>query len=374
VRELARRAAAHPAGDVPLALAVLAVLLAVIVGGWESRQAAAAAVSAGLCAPIALRRRAPVVAGVAEAVMIGLLAALDLPAPDAAIIAPAVIAYSAGAHAPRWPGVLVVLALMGALIALAPDAIMPAELCTVGPWALGLALRIRRDAVSALADRARDLEREEARLVALATQRERLRIAAELHDSVGHHLAVVVLQAGAARMTGAAATPSEAAERRRAIRISAEGALAEIDRLVELSDDDERDAGARLAALVAGVRAAGTAVSIAGEIPAGLSPAVARRAVRVVQEALTNAAKHASGARVEVRIRSVAGGLEVLVADEGAGSASAIGDTGSGSGLAGLTREVEADGGSLIAGPAPGGGWAVRALIAGEAAEVIPRG
>jgi signal transduction histidine kinase len=373
VRDPARRAGGHPAADAALALAVLAVLLAVIVGGWESRRAAAAAVSAGLCAPIALRRRCPVAAGVAEAVMLGLLAALDLPAPDAAILAPAVIAYSAGAHAPRWRGVLVVLALMGPTIFVAQGAIVPAELCTVAPWALGLALRVRRNAVSALAGRARDLEREEARLVALATQRERLRIAAELHDSVGHHLAVVVLQAGAARMTAAGATPSEAAERRRAIRLSAEGALAEIDRLVELSDDDERDARPRLASLVAGVRATGTSVRVEGEVPAGLSSAVGRRVVRVVQEALTNAAKHAPGAQIEVLIRPVAGGLEVLVENGGAGAPSSLAATGSGSGLTGLAREVEAGGGSLTAGPAPGGGWAVRALIAGEAAEVIPQ-
>ncbi|MDX6647375.1 MAG: hypothetical protein QOK40_3102, partial [Miltoncostaeaceae bacterium] len=89
--------------------------------------------------------------------------------------------------------------------------------------------------------------------------------------------------------------------------------------------------------------------------------------------ALTNAAKHAPGAQIEVLIRPVAGGLEVLVENGGAGAPSSLAATGSGSGLTGLAREVEAGGGSLTAGPAPGGGWAVRALIAGEAAEVIPQ-
>jgi signal transduction histidine kinase len=243
-------------------------------------------------------------------------------------------------------GVLGVV-LIAAVLAVAGAEIVPLLLATLTPWAAGRLLRSRRELVRALEERNRALEAEQEALAELAVRQERDRIARELHDIVAHHLAVIVIQAGAGRLDASA-------ERFAGIGAAGREALAELDRLVELLQaEDPGD----LEALVGQARAAGVPLEYsAGEVPAALRDV----AYRVVQEALTNAMKHAAGSAVTVRLAVGDGGLEVEVRDAGAAAPSALASSGSGLGLAGMRERVEAVGGRLDAGPFAGG-WRVLA-------------
>jgi len=236
-------------------------------------------------------------------------------------------------------------ALAGAL-AVAGVAIVPLLLVTLAPWAAGRLLRSRRELVAALAERNRALEAEQEALAELAVRQERARIARELHDIVAHHLAVIVIQAGAGRLEGSA-------ERFAGIGAAGREALAELDRLVELLQTEQPG---DLETLVGQARAAGVPLEYAPvQVPAPLREV----AYRVVQEALTNAMKHAAGSAVTVRLAVRDGGLEVEVRDTGAARpAPAL--SGAGLGLTGMRERVEAVGGRLEAGPV-GSGWRVRA-------------
>lgn len=126
---------------------------------------------------------------------------------------------------------------------------------------------------------------------------------------------------------------------------------------------DPGDPADQMEPIVAGVRAAGVRVASEGTLPMDLPPAVAEAALRIVQEGLTNAAKHAPGARVRVRLGREGDALGVAVEDGGDGRAASPGLGGSGLGLAGLAEAAAALGGWLAAGPVPTGGWAVRAEL-----------
>ncbi|GAA1108678.1 sensor histidine kinase [Nocardiopsis composta] len=244
----------------------------------------------------------------------------------------------------------------------------------VAPWLLG---RFRRRQAELRAagwelaerlERARDADRERARL------RERARIATEMHDSLGHELALLAVRAAALEM--AAGAGPEAEEWRSAaadLRASAHRATLRLREIIGALRDDVReppgagaepDEGEDVAALVARSAAAGMAVRLIREgpdIPAG----PAGRAVhRVAREALTNAARYAPGARVQVRVVREDGATEVRVSDGGSpGGNPGAHAAGNGSGLAGLRALVEGMGGSFQAGPERGGGFAVLARI-----------
>ena len=137
---------------------------------------------------------------------------------------------------------------------------MPVFVACVAPWAVGRELAVRRDLAAALAERNRQLEAEEEAVARLAVRRERTRIARELHDIVAHHLAVVVVQAGAGRMAKRW-EPAVAAERLAAIRDSGHQVLQEMSRLTDvLGAERGDDPEARLRALLDGARAAGLTV------------------------------------------------------------------------------------------------------------------
>ena len=226
---------------------------------------------------------------------------------------------------------------------------MPLLLLTVAPWAAGRLVRSRRELVAALAERNRQLEAEREAVAALAVRRERARIARELHDIVAHHLAVMVIQAGAGRL----AAP-DAGARFAGIRDAGTEALAELDRLVELLQSDETDARPRTLDAPARPGAGGRAASsTTSRSPTGVhvAPAVEDGAYRVIQEALTNAMKHAAGSVVRVRLAVRAGALEIDVRDGGAVAPSPLAASGLGLGLAGMRERVEALGGVLDAGP-----------------------
>ena len=213
-----------------------------------------------------------------------------------------------------------------------------------------------------------------------AAAAERTRIARELHDVVGHSVTVMMVQAGAARML-VETDPAAARERLLAVEESGREALAEARRMLTmLRDGDEAEAlgpqpsVSDLDRLVAEARSAGCDVglTVEGE-PALLPPGEALAAYRIVQEALTNARKHAAGARVDVRLRYLPSALELAVENDGVDGDGANAWTGAaGHGVIGMRERVHLYGGRLDVGPRPDGGFAVRARLPIESAEGAP--
>jgi len=247
----------------------------------------------------------------------------------------------------------------------------------VAAQALGDARRQGRQAIA---------ERDETRramadtLRGQAAMEERARIARELHDVVAHHVSMVAVQAETARLT-TPGMPPQGQERLAAIGDTARDALTEMRRLLGvLRSDAPGDAERapqpgldRLAALLDDARNAGTSVRLVvhGRV-AALPPGIDLTAYRIVQEALTNARRHAPGAAVEVEVAFGDDVLQVRVRDDGVGGDDVSGVGGSvveGHGLLGMRERAAMVGGTLRAGAAPGGGFAVEAdLPIGEAA------
>jgi signal transduction histidine kinase len=261
--------------------------------------------------------------------------------------------------------------LTAILGASAGKAVLSTVLILVVAFALGTASRNRRAHLALLEQRAADLERERDQRTALAIAAERARITRELHDVVAHGLSVMVVQA----QGGAAALrrhPERTAAALQDIVTTGRASLAEMRRLLGLARR-EPDQGAHLApqpgigalpALVDQVRAAGTPVhlDVDGE-PVPLPAGVDLSAYRIVQEALTNTLKHAGpGARVAIRLGFTPDRLEIEVSDDGLGG-TAPSTVDSGNGLRGIAERVGMLGGELAAGPCPGRGFRVRALL-----------
>jgi signal transduction histidine kinase len=236
--------------------------------------------------------------------------------------------------------------------------------------AIGDGVRSRREHLRTLEQRAADLEREQQQRAALAAAAERARISREMHDVVAHSLSVIVAQA-----QGAAAAlrnhPDRAATALQHVITTGRGSLAEIRRLLGLVRDPgpeqvvEPGVGA-LSGLVDKVSAAGlrTRLHINGD-PAPLPSTVDSSTYRIVQEALTNALKHAgAGARASVRLRFHPDTLEVEVTDDGRGQAA---EGGNGHGLIGIAERVDLLGGELEVGPAGTTGFRVYARLPIEA-------
>ncbi|MFJ6616114.1 sensor histidine kinase [Kitasatospora sp. NPDC091335] len=194
----------------------------------------------------------------------------------------------------------------------------------MGPWLLGRFWWQSQELVRAGWERAERLEREQQLVAEQARLRERARIAQDMHDALGHDLSLIALRAGALKLA-----PDLAPPHREAVQEIRAGAAAAVERLGEvigiLRDGDESDGSARRAhgpadsdipQLVAEAAAAGLDVrsEILGE-PGGLPRATEHAAYRVVQEALTNAAKHAPRAPVTVEVAYSAEGARVRVAN-----------------------------------------------------------
>ncbi|HEY4569114.1 MAG TPA: histidine kinase, partial [Kribbella sp.] len=207
------------------------------------------------------------------------------------------------------------------------------------------------------------------------TERERLqeraRIARELHDVVAHHLSVVVVRADSAphRLTD---VPENVRAEFTAIAEAARLSLTEMRRVLRLlrepveqppTGELEPQPGLeQLAELVESTRRAGADVRLVGEVPTGFDPAVELTAYRVVQEALSNAVRHALHSVVEVSVRHSADQLEVTVQNERP-PLPVVPAPGSGQGLAGMRERVALVDGTVCAGPTPEGGYLVQAVI-----------
>ncbi|QSR24529.1 two-component sensor histidine kinase [Nocardioides aromaticivorans] len=240
-------------------------------------------------------------------------------------------------------------------------------LFVVVAWTLGTLGRTRQAYVDALVERGERLEREAAQQAALAAMEERHRIAREMHDVVAHSLTTIVVQADGA---GAAAQqdPAVAVPALETIAGTGREAIAELRRMLGLLRSEEAGVPAPqprltdLPGLLEEVRAAGTPVDWELAEPPAVSDGVALTVFRIVQEALSNVRRHAGpGAAATVAVRAEGAEMVVEVRDDGRGAGAY--DDGRGLGLTGMRERVAAHGGTLAAGPAPGGGFAVCARI-----------
>lgn len=217
-----------------------------------------------------------------------------------------------------------------------------------------------RDRRLALTARERDL------LTREAVVRERERIARELHDVIAHHVSMIVLQAGAERRVVASGSQTHGVLA--GIERTGRSALAEMRRLVGMLRQDGDDgrlpqpSAADIPVLVTQMREAGLLVdlTVTGE-PSDVPVGVGLSAYRIVQEALTNAVRHAGPARAQVHVHYGPDSIEVQVLDDGSGDPAA--PDGGGHGLLGMRERVALYGGTFAAGARPEGGFAVRALL-----------
>ncbi|GGW68745.1 sensor histidine kinase [Streptomyces griseoloalbus] len=244
-------------------------------------------------------------------------------------------------------------------------------------WVLGDSIRTRRAYFAQLEERAARLEKEREAQSKVAVAAERARIARELHDVVAHNVSVMVVQAdGAAYVLDAA--PDQAKKALETISSTGRQALAEMRRLLGvLRTGEHQEAGEyvpqpdvqQIEDLVEQCRQSGLPVDFRIEgTPRPLPSGVELTAYRIVQEALTNTRKH-GGPDVGASVRLVYfdDGLGLLVEDDGKGAPHELyeegGFDGQGHGLIGMRERVGMVGGTLDAGPRPGGGFRISALL-----------
>jgi signal transduction histidine kinase len=250
-------------------------------------------------------------------------------------------------------------------------------LCAV----LGATAARRRAREHALRDEVESERRRAQAQVSAALEDERLRIARDLHDGVGHHVTVLTMHAIATRRRLASSADFPAAEDAgiRTVEDAGRRALADLRSLVaamrsaQSRDPDETSPQCDLVAvpaLVHAVRATGMSVTLSesGE-PAPLGHGARVSAYRVVQEGLSNCLRHAGDVPVEVTLTWSSGGLHISVENGGATESRAL-PSPPGHGLLGLRERVSRDGGTLTAGPTPAGGFRLQVwLPADEVAE-----
>jgi len=367
-------------GDLIIAVVLATVFAAEVALLATANRALAVPLAAGAGLALALRRQFPLLAFVV-AIAGTLSAAFLAPGFDnnsAGILAVFVLAlYSLGRHTEGLEaglgGLLVLATTIVFLIGDGAPYWVPGDLLFAlgfvgGPWAAGVAIRLRRERERALSARNAELQREQDERARRAVAAERARIARELHDVVSHAIAVTVLQArGGRRMIGT----DEAQVRRAfdAIEHTNTQALGDMRRLLSLLRDTEDGAQtapqpslSRLESLVDAMREAGLSVQLsvsgsAEQVP----PGVDLSAYRIVQEALTNVLKHAgpaAQARVEVTCGDDA--VDLVICDSGGPSSNG---SGPGQGLVGIRERVAVAGGRVEAGPAEAGGYQVRAEL-----------
>lgn len=331
--------------------------------------------------PVALRRVAPWTAVGLAVATLALPVLMRLP-PGTQGLAFMVLTYTMAAHRPARQATLAAV-LLWVPVAAANLVAPPEGVLAVGPgylllnnlltallsYAVGRAVQARRTSVRALRERARVAEENQRSLAEQAVADERRRIARELHDVVAHHVSVMgVLATGARRVLRR--DPDAADEAIATIEDTSRVTLREMRRLLDVLRTDAEPAAdltpqpglAGIEALVEQVREAGLPVTLHVEgTPGPVEEGVSLTVYRIVQEALTNALKHAGEATAQVRLTVAAGYLTVEVTDTGRGPGP--GPDRIGHGLVGMRERVGLYGGTLRTGPRPGGGFRVSARI-----------
>jgi signal transduction histidine kinase len=376
----ARQAPAIVAGLLGLAAAGQAVATAIATATGDD----VVPYSALLCllalagtVPLAVLHRAPaaVTITVASAALVALRAL-----PVAVGAAQVIAVYRLGVADAPWPrargaaqSLAVALAVPFLVLALTSRGSAPAVLlASLVPAAAGtgLAVHARRADQTQTAARAEIADT----LTEHLARGERARIARELHDVVAHHISVIAVQAETGRMTTAGLPPA-GAQRFTEIGDTARAGLTEMRRLLGVLREDADAAVAdrhpqpglrQLTGLIDAARAASSASArliVSGPV-AEFDPGVELAAYRIVQEALTNARRHAPGAAVDVELRYDDDALHLRIRDNGPGPAPGPGgasSAGGGHGLLGMRERAATVGGSLRTGAALGGGFFVEA-------------
>lgn len=326
--------------------------------------------------PLALRRRYPLAAF--WAVLVAALA-LQSQVSDAntALLTFAsclIAAYSAAVYSPYRAAAIASVALGAALLGVRHEHNLPEISAGFVPFVVVLGLGLVANTIHIWKQRLAALQAAHDQATRQAVEQERRRIAAELHDVVTHNVAVMVVQAGAARKVIDKA-PAQARDALLAVEAGGRAALTELRHVMGLltiadgghpaaaEELDPQPGLGQLAALTDRVRATGVRLDVAvtGD-PVPLTPGVDLAAYRVVQEGLTNALKHAAGSSVRVALAYGPDALRVEVSDTG-GVSTAPAHAGSGSGLAGLRARLALYGASLQTCVLPTGGFRVRADI-----------
>ena len=314
----------------------------VLVDGFRAPSVLAIATVVLVCAPVAIRRRVPLLALVISS--IGILIHIVIGWPEGALpLAVLFLTYTVGACCPLRTafaglGVLAVTIVMLGLTdspGLDTVGVLAILAQFTAVWAIGVALRSRRMATDSRVREAEERAEAERQGAARVLAEERLRIAQELHDVVAHSMSVIAVQAG----VGAHVLddrPEQARAALEAISTTSRGTLAELRQLLGVLRDTNGGRSdvpahrlADLPQLVEDVRVAGVPVTlhVEGDARAASTPGIELSAYRVVQEALTNVIKHAGEpTQVDVTVRHLPGTLVVEVVDDGRGLAARPGE------------------------------------------------
>ncbi|MCU1393367.1 MAG: putative two-component histidine kinase [Ilumatobacteraceae bacterium] len=237
---------------------------------------------------------------------------------------------------------------------------------------LGDNLQRRRVQSAELAESAERAERERELLAQQRAQDERSRIARELHDVVAHSVSLMIIQAGAARRS-IATSPAQAEATLHTLEATGRHAMDELRRVLgvlraQTIGPDGKDTGVlapqpsleNVRELVDGDPSLQIELAEVGTPPTDLPSSVGLSLYRVVQEALTNVRKHAGHVRmVSVRVTYAPDRVDVQISDDGRGASVAVNEAGHG--IVGMRERMALCGGTVTAGPRPGGGWQVRA-------------
>ncbi|CCH32280.1 histidine kinase [Actinosynnema sp. NPDC047251] len=337
----------------------------------------ALALTAALALPLVWRRRAPlaVFGVVAGAAFVQWLLDVQLPADIALLVALYTVAANSGRRGTLLAGAVVAVGGLLACLRWATDGAFLAPFVAVTAMVvaaavLGVNVRTTRAYLAALEERAERLEQEQEQQARVAVAEERTRITREMHDIVTHNLSVMVALTDAAVYAQHRA-PDKATTAMLQISETGRQALTDMRRSLGVLHADEPDAArhplpgiAQLEALVDQMCAAGLPTRL--EVHGGHAhiPATAQLTVyRLVQEALTNTLKHTRpGTQAEVRVRCSTETVTVDVTDNGS-RLPRPGATPPGHGITGMRERAAAYGGTLRAGPLPGGGWGVHTRL-----------
>jgi len=360
----------------PIDLAAAAVLTVAtqvetwVLGGTDNAVAVAVSLAIGTAA-FAWHRVAPM-----AALVVGITGLAVVPGalgvePEAFFgwfVTALALMASAGYHARRPVVALVVALALWAASVVAEKGFVPADIVFAwllggGAWVAGRALAGRTALAELSEQRALAAEQQAQWRAAAAVAEERLRIAREMHDVVSHSLSIMTLHVSGVRRLLRPEQEAERAALETAERTGRES-IAEMHRMLGVLRAPETDAPApglaRLTELLEPARAAGLEVdcSVVGDV-GELPPGVDLTAYRIVQEAVTNVLRHAHARRVECSVQYRDGVLELRVTDDGRGGTP---KSGGGHGLVGMRERAALYGGTVEAGPVPGG-FAVHAVL-----------
>jgi signal transduction histidine kinase len=348
------------------------------VGGVpHAHRAARAALIVGFVVPLAWRRVRPLwtVTIICAAIVVQLLTVATYVPFLVGLLPMAVANYTAAAYGPprlRAASLAAVFAAEAVIYAKIAEErtggeVLFALFVMAGTWIVGDVVRARLVRADQTVAAAQTLVAASEAAAGAALAEERARIARELHDVIAHSVSVMGVQAGAAR-TMIDTDPDAARDALRSVEATARSSVGELQRLLAvLRDQDGADTDrapqpglSQLPALVEQVRTAGLPVELSVTGTAALPAGVDLAAYRIVQEALTNALKHAR-ARTEVTVECSAALVRIEVRDAGAGHRRPR--NAAGHGLVGMRERAQLYGGTVHAGPHPDGGFVVRACL-----------